>query len=418
MQIAEFPEDESERLRELRNYQILDTLPELAFDEIAQLASRICNTPIALISLIDENRQWFKARVGLGVQETHRDIAFCTHAIRDPAHLFVVEDTLQDSRFWDNPLVTGDPNIRFYAGHPLATPSGHALGTLCVIGNKPNSLTPEQRETLRLLGNQVVIQLELRRALKRAAEAQDQFKESERQREDLIKKLTRSNQELEEFAHVASHDLKAPLRVIHNASQWLEEDLAEHLTNDTRETMNMLRGRVVRMEKLLDDLLEYASIGGKNDPAFTEFLAGDALMHNILELLSPKNFTVTVSPSFADIRVARMPLQQILMNLISNAIKHHDKKSGCIEVSVEDLGSSYLFAVKDDGPGIAEQFHQQIFKMFQTLRPRDQVEGSGMGLAMVRKNIEVHGGTLKLESAEGMGSTFRFTWPKAPAAVG
>jgi signal transduction histidine kinase len=108
-----------------------------------------------------------------------------------------------------------------------------------------------------------------------------------------------------------------------------------------------------------------------------------------------------------------MPLQQILMNLISNAIKHHDKTKGCIKVTVEDDGAMYTFAVEDNGPGIPAQFHEQVFKMFQTLKPRDRVEGSGMGLAMVRKNIEVFGGTIKLESAEGGGSVFCFTWPKA-----
>lgn len=136
-------------------------------------------------------------------------------------------------------------------------------------------------------------------------------------------------------------------------------------------------------------------------------------MDNILAMLSPKEgFTVTVGPGFTDIQVCRMPLQQILMNLISNAIKHHDKKTGHIEVTVEDIDDFYNFAVKDDGPGIPAQFHEQIFKMFQTLKPRDQVEGSGMGLAMVRKNVQVFGGTISLESAEGKGSTFRFTWPK------
>ena len=136
-------------------------------------------------------------------------------------------------------------------------------------------------------------------------------------------------------------------------------------------------------------------------------------MTNILELLSPPNgFTVKVSASFADIDVPRMPLQQILMNLISNAMKHHDKTAGCIKVTVEDEGHMYAFAVEDDGPGISAQFHEQVFKMFQTLKPRDRVEGSGMGLAMVRKNVEVFGGTVKLESAEGKGSIFRFTWPK------
>ena len=224
--------------------------------------------------------------------------------------------------------------------------------------------------------------------------------------------LEAANKEVEEFAYVASHDLKAPLRVIDNASQWLEEDLAMHLSDDTRETMNLLRGRVRRMDKLLDDLLEYGRVGRKTDGRYAETVAGDALMKNILALLSPAGFIVNVSPRFADIEVRRMPLQQILMNLISNAIKHHDKKTGCIEVAVEDNGTEYAFAVKDDGPGIPERFHEQIFKMFQTLRPRDQVEGSGMGLAMVRKNLEVFGGTIRVESSEGKGSTFRFTWPK------
>jgi signal transduction histidine kinase len=218
---------------------------------------------------------------------------------------------------------------------------------------------------------------------------------------------------LEEFAYVASHDLKAPLRVIDNASKWLEEDLQEHLTIETRENMNLLRGRVARMEKLLDDLLEYSRIGRSMDQRSGEIINGSVLMNNILELLSPpKGFMVKVSASFADIDVPRMPLQQILMNLISNAIKHHDRTEGCIKVTVEDEGAMYAFAVEDDGPGIPAQFHEQVFKMFQTLKPRDRVEGSGMGLAMVRKNVEVFGGTVKLESAEGKGSIFRFTWPK------
>jgi signal transduction histidine kinase len=221
------------------------------------------------------------------------------------------------------------------------------------------------------------------------------------------------NRELGEFAYAASHDLKAPLRVIDNASKWLEEDLQEHLTEETRENMNLLRGRIGRMEKLLDDLLEYSRIGRTTDERYGEVVAGDVLLANILALLSPsQRFTVKVDPRLADIAAPRMPLQQILMNLIGNAIKHHDKDEGCIEVTVEDRGAHYSFAVEDDGPGIPARFHDQIFKMFQTLKPRDQVEGSGMGLAMVRKNIEVFGGTINVESSEGDGSTFRFTWPK------
>jgi two-component system, LuxR family, sensor kinase FixL len=177
--------------------------------------------------------------------------------------------------------------------------------------------------------------------------------------------------------------------------------------------MNLLRGRIKRMERLLDDLLEYSRIGRITDDRFAEIISGDVLMENILTLLSPpKGFSVRVDRAVSGIRVRRMPLQQILMNLISNAIKHHHKKAGTVEVTVGEDGANHVFAIKDDGPGIAPQFHDQIFKMFQTLKPRDQVEGSGMGLAMVRKNVEVFGGTLELESAEGQGSIFRFTWPK------
>jgi PAS domain S-box-containing protein len=162
------------------------------------------------------------------------------------------------------------------------------------------------------------------------------------------------NKELQEFAYAASHDLKAPLRVIDNASKWLEEDLQQHLTDETRENMNLLRGRIKRMERLLDDLLEYSRIGRITDDRFAEIISGDVLMENILTLLSPpKGFSVRVDGAVSGIRVRRMPLQQILMNLISNAIKHHHKKAGTVEVTVGEDGANHVFAIKDDGPGIA-----------------------------------------------------------------
>lgn len=163
--IAPLPENESERLRVLNDYAILDTLPEQAYDDIVRAASIICDTPIALITLVDDVRQWFKAKIGLETPETLREHAFCAHAIINPNEVMVVKDATKDERFATNPLVIGDPNIRFYAGAPLVTPTGEALGTICVIDRVPRQLEPKQIEMLQLLSKQVVAQLQLRRSI-------------------------------------------------------------------------------------------------------------------------------------------------------------------------------------------------------------------------------------------------------------
>jgi GAF domain-containing protein len=177
------PKDEKKRLQVLWQYDVLDTVPEEVFDDLTELAARICGAPIALITLVDENRQWFKSRVGLTVSETSRDISFCGHAILQ-SDLFIVPDATKDKRFADSRLVKSSPKIRFYAGAPLVTPDGHALGTLCVIDNVPRELSADQKTALRVLARHVMNQLELRRHSRELADA---HKLREQMRDDLEK---------------------------------------------------------------------------------------------------------------------------------------------------------------------------------------------------------------------------------------
>jgi GAF domain-containing protein len=169
---APLPSNEVRRLKVLWQYDVLDTVPEALFDDLTELAGAICEAPIALISLVDEDRQWFKARVGLSSSETSRDISFCAHAILTP-DLLIVPDATKDGRFKDNPLVVADPKIRFYAGAPLISPDGYALGTLCILDQVPRELTELQKRALRLLARLVVTQLELCRHSKELAQARD-----------------------------------------------------------------------------------------------------------------------------------------------------------------------------------------------------------------------------------------------------
>ena len=162
---APWPENEAERIAALREFELLDTSAEQSYDDMTMLAAMICNTPMAMISLIDTDRQWFKSRVGLEATELPRELAFCPHAILCPDQLLMVPDATQDSRFADNPLVTGAPKVRFYAGAPLVTPEGHAIGTLCVVDRKPQSLSAAQQAALQALARQTMVQLELRRNL-------------------------------------------------------------------------------------------------------------------------------------------------------------------------------------------------------------------------------------------------------------
>lgn len=236
-------------------------------------------------------------------------------------------------------------------------------------------------------------------------------KSAERDRDRLINALARSNQELDQFAYVASHDLKAPLRGIANLSEWVEEDLGDNVPDDVRKKMDLIRGRVHRLEALIDGILQYSRAGRVR--ASVETVDTAALLQEVVELLAPPpELKVTTGPDMPTLVSERTPLQQVFLNLISNAIKYNRRPGATIDVTVRDAGRFYVFSIADNGAGIAPEYHDRIFGIFQTLESRDKVEGTGIGLSVVKKMVELRGGTITVDSDVGRGATFTFQWPK------
>ena len=224
--------------------------------------------------------------------------------------------------------------------------------------------------------------------------------------------LEQRNEELDQFAYVASHDLKAPLRAIANLATWIEEDLEGQLPAENVEQLDLLKSRVHRMEGLINGLLEYSRVGRTHQSSEQVDVA--ELLAEILDSLPTDDFTIAIAPNMPTFQAKRTPLSQVFSNLIDNAIKHHDRRDGTVEIGMSDLGLAYQFTIKDDGPGIAPAFHEKVFTIFQTLRARDDLESTGIGLSLVRKIILAEGGQIQLLSEEGEGATFQFTWPKTP----
>ena len=222
--------------------------------------------------------------------------------------------------------------------------------------------------------------------------------------------LERSNAELDQFAYVASHDLKAPLRAIDSLATWIEEDAEGALPEPSVRHLSLLRGRVGRMERLLDSLLTYSRVGRKE--AAPEAIDTAALVREAVALVAPPaGVEVQVAGTFPTLVSARAPLALVIRNLVSNAVKHHDRPDGRVTVSARMDGDWAEFTIADDGPGIAPEYRDRVFGLFQTLRPRDEVEGSGMGLSIVKKAVQSRGGQVWIEPSAERGAMFRFTWP-------
>lgn len=397
---ASVTENEEDRLKALESYEILDSLPQKDYDDITRLASEICNTPISLISFVDEERQWFKSRHGLEAAETPKEYAFCAHAILKPNEVLIVHDATKDDRFVNNPLTTGHPKVVFYTGVPLVNEEGHALGTLCVIDNRPKELTANQIEALKSLANQVMAQLELRRKVKEL--------------DALTLELQKSNEYLERFALMASHDIKSPLTSIMLTGQLLKAKYHSSLDEKGNQMLDIVNSSASSLLKFLNQMLEYSKsykvLTQKKDE-----ICVNELIAEVLKLVNiPESFRVETPADLLYIRTSAIALEQILINLLNNAVRYNDKSEGFIRLSFEEKADCYQFCVTDNGIGIEQKNYFRIFEPMTTLNRRDRYNkrGSGIGLSTVKNLVDSLGGEIEVESVLTKGTTFRFTIQK------
>lgn len=406
MKIAPLPKSEHDRISKLDSYNILDTPPEHVFDRITQLVSQLIDVPIALVSLVDKERQWFKSKQGLDALETPRDIAFCAHAILDDG-IFVINDTLADPRFADNPLVTCDPKIRFYAGAPLRTHDGFKLGTLCAIDRKPRTLTEEQRQVLMDLAGVVVDEMELRLALKTSMQRVAHEVELQSLKD--------------EFVSTVSHELRTPLTSIRGTLGLLESGELGELPEKVHDLISIANRNTVNLIGLVNDLLNIQEIeSGSLTFDFGTFLP-NVLLEEVCENLSgmamQKNVTIACdAEDCLGIMGDRSRIGQVLTNLISNAVKFSPNDQ-TVSVSVSATADVLRYRVEDNGPGIPEDFRDQAFKRFSRAKAHFNVPGTGLGLAISKAIVDAHDGTIEFESHEGRGTIFRVELPIARSVV-
>ena len=396
MKAAPLPQNEDERLAELLSYDVLDTEAEQLFDDLTALASQICETPIALISLIDPNRQWFKSRVGLDAEETSRDIAFCSHAILQ-SDVFEIPNATLDPRFHDNPLVTGAPDIRFYAGAPLITPSGHAIGTLCAIDSKPRKLTETQKASLQTLSKSVVAHLELKRK---------------------NRELERTSQFKSDFLSYVSHEIRTPLNAINTFSQLLEGEAQKlNLPSSFTTPLSHVSQSGERLLEIVNSVLDIKQIeAGKMRVMPRAVNTKDFFTHLFsLTKIRAEDSGIVFSTSIDDAVPDSLffddtKFGQVALNLLSNAIKftNHGKS---VKAQVKYKSGKVIFNVIDQGIGMSDDDQKRLFTPFERMENARQISGTGLGLNISKRLVELMDGSIRVSSKLNHGTRISVTLP-------
>lgn len=385
------PQNEPERLKELYRYEVLDTAYEQEFNEIVQLASRICNVPMSLISLVDHDRQWFKAKVGVDLTETARNVSFCGYTILG-SEVFVVPDTKADERFADNPLVIADPQIRYYAGVPLVTRSGYNLGSLCVLDRQPRQLDEEQLFALSVLSRNVVKLLELR---------------------TMNKELSRISEVQQVTMAIMAHDIRAPLASLKSTYDVKAEGLLS--AEDEAEIDELVLRQLDSILLLLNNISDWGKLQLEDDFEMVDTnihaLAEQCAGYFLLAAEHKKNKILNrVAPDFHAVINAQC-FEFVLRNLIGNANKFTENGTIGIDIRVEN--GLAILEVSDTGLGMTpEQLASLQKKVFFKSTPGTRKEkGSGLGLKLVNRYLAKVGGSMSFSSELGKGTTVMVSIP-------
>ena len=402
----------------LRSIGILDTPPEPDYDELTRLAAEICDVPIALISLVDKERQWFKSKIGITGTETSRSTSFCAHAIGVPNELLVVPDAHNDTRFSDNPLVLDDPNVRFYAGAPLVTHDGWPLGTLCVIDRKPRQLTKKQFEALETLRRHVVNAIELRRLVNQQGRMIADLETTRRALDDARRIAEEATRAKSEFLAAMSHEIRTPMNAVIGMTSLLRTTV---LSPEQRESLDLIHSSGEHLLAVINDILDFSKIdSGKLTIEVAPFALTDCV-RSATTLIAARAAEkhIALRSEFLDgtpthIAGDATRLRQILLNLIGNAVKFTHRGEVTLTVRSApgaDGRHEFHFTVRDTGIGIPADRMGQLFQHFSQMDASTtrQFGGTGLGLAISKGLAELHGGRMWAESELGRGSRFHFT---------
>lgn len=391
---------EIKRIKDLIVTDILNTESECIFDAIAELASKVCDVPIALISFLDEDRQFFISHIGLDLKEAPIEKSFCNIATKKPDEIFIVEDARLDDRFKNNPLVNAHPHIVSYYGVPLKSITRTSYGTLCVIDQEVKILTDMQKAFLLRLAKQVEHLIQLKLNSKLLIEYQN--------------KIERYSKDMEEFAYLAAHDLKSPVRAINSFVRLLDKKYENIWDEKDKQYISFINRSSMKMNSLIDDLLDYS----KNNSDLNNFEEFDLkkLIHEIFQSftnVSKEQRPILICENIATILSSKIAFTILFTNLISNALKYKKENQNCIiEINSLFNETHWIFTVKDNGIGIEPEYFNQIFKPFKRLHTDAEYKGNGLGLAACAKVADKMNGKITVSSALGEGSIFTVKIPK------